>query len=544
MCYVDEQASVKNVTPLQLPKREYCNILIKYFEVNINQTWYVFDMDYLRSNIVDYIYDNPIGATTEKMCLLHLVLALGFLFAEGAKSDIIDELERYSVNSESFFQSGYSLMKLSIDDGKFWMIEANFLIYFYYQSTYKRSSSWLTLGNAIRNAQALGLHRKNINESFKDNSYINHRRKLWLSLFVCDRISSILSGRPLIINDYDWDDFESDYLNDPNCKIEQKHRLKGLFEVGKSAKVNGKIVHSLYYEEMMKTSEAEKLTTELNLLISQLPEDLRTSNILKVDDEAKTESGVGSEAKLFELQNSSKWSDDYVVLLVHQSHLYGRMLLGKTFLVNIAFKNTDSKRCNDSFWKRIKEMNAMQNFLTSSIQASVLTIKLTFHYLKNHKYPRVESYTTVHCCFMASLILGLSILHRRIDVDYSDSYSISFLREMLNVGTYITKYYGRLSPVSEKFSDILTKMKCSIEKTFETVDDSNELFLEFDNPITSTQNNEAKSTKNATVDMNIETYIEELFGDPIPDFHGDLSITDTDISEHSLQNPLHFLNEY
>ncbi|KAK6455938.1 fungal-specific transcription factor domain-containing protein [Scheffersomyces xylosifermentans] len=546
ICCIDDQVSVKNVTPLQLPKREHCDILIKHFEVNINQTWYVFDMDYFRLHVVDYIYDNPIGATTDKMCLLHLVLALGLLFAEGAKSEVINELVRYSINSEAFFQSGYSLMKWAIYDGKFWMIEANFLIYFYYQSIYKRSSSWLTLGNAIRNAQALGLHRKSINESFKNYSYVNHRRKLWLSLFVCDRISSILSGRPLIINDYDWDDFRGDYLNDPTCKHEQKHFLKGLFEVGKSAKVNGKIVHSLYYEEMMKTSEAEKLTTELNSLCSQLPEDLRTSNILNTEDENSSGSNLEQRAGPLELSDSSVWSDDYVVLLVHQSHLYGTMLLGKPFLVNIAFKKVESNVCNDSFWKRIKEMNAMSNFLTSSIRASVLTLQLTYHYLKNHRYPRVESYTTVHCCFMASLILGLSILHRRIDVEYSDDYSISFLREMLNVGTYITKYYGRLSPVSAKFSDILSKMIFSMDKTFKTVNDGGINFGDgMEKTLTSTRINMESPINNSKADVNIETYIEDLFRDPNIDLNEDiLSSTQTYTGEDAIQSSLHFLNQY
>ncbi len=56
-------------------------------------------------------------------------------------------------------------MRTSVYDGRLWMVEANFLRYLYYQSTCKRSSSWVHLGIAIRLAQALGLHSKTIKKN-------------------------------------------------------------------------------------------------------------------------------------------------------------------------------------------------------------------------------------------------------------------------------------------------------------------------------------------------------------------------------------------
>lgn len=83
---IDEPGKIKNGIPVQLPKREHCNILVKFFESNVNSTWYVFNMRYFKEYIVDYIYDNPIRARPEKLVLLHLVLALGLLYAETSKS--------------------------------------------------------------------------------------------------------------------------------------------------------------------------------------------------------------------------------------------------------------------------------------------------------------------------------------------------------------------------------------------------------------------------------------------------------------------------
>ena len=68
--------------------------------------------------------------------------------------------------------------------GELWITEAFALAFCYYTSKQQRNSAWLMLGMAIRNAQALGLHRKFINESFRDHNYRTHRRRLFKS-YIC-----------------------------------------------------------------------------------------------------------------------------------------------------------------------------------------------------------------------------------------------------------------------------------------------------------------------------------------------------------------------
>lgn len=130
--------------PVQLPRGDMCNILVQVFKENINDTHYIFDMKYFKDNIIDKIYDNPISSEESCILLLHLVLAIGAFYAEISPSSPITDLN--VVSSAGFFDSSLSIMRSSVYDGSLWLVEANFIRYFYYQSCCKPSSSWMHLG--------------------------------------------------------------------------------------------------------------------------------------------------------------------------------------------------------------------------------------------------------------------------------------------------------------------------------------------------------------------------------------------------------------
>ena len=77
-------------------------------------------MRYL-NNMMDEIYSNPILASTKKLCLLHLVFAIGVLFVEYSP-----EMEFDLPPLIRFLESAEELMRNNIYDGKLWMVEANF----------------------------------------------------------------------------------------------------------------------------------------------------------------------------------------------------------------------------------------------------------------------------------------------------------------------------------------------------------------------------------------------------------------------------------
>lgn len=419
---VDRPCTIGTCIPIQLPRKDLTDNLIKLFDDNINQTFYVFNLNFFNKEIVDFIYENPLRAKPEKLALLYLVLALGLLFKElSFGSSLFDSLP---VSSENFFNSGYSYMKDIIDDGQLWLTEAYFLIYFYYQTTSKRSTSWLTLGTAIRNAQALGLHRKSINESFKNPEYVLHRRKLWRSLYICDRISSIFLGRPLQISHNDWDEFD---LTEPLETVD--YETLYLAEISKVAKINGDIVQNFYMNGILGKENADSLSSDLKSWSLNLRKDLQIDLLLS-------------------LKIKMNCMDPYTILLMHLVQMYGIFLLSKPFFLYVIKLKSPPQAKTLSFYK-------------SCIKSSVISIQLISFYLSKNPN-RVELYTTINCCFMAALVIGLSIIHAETNDENCD-YSTSFLMRCLIKANKILSFYGTFSDTSERFNTIVRYMMEAID---------------------------------------------------------------------------------
>lgn len=436
MSIVDQPGKLLSGIAIQLPTMEECDILVQVFEENINHTFYVFDSNYLRHEIVDCIYKAPNRAPNNKLALLHLVLALGSLFAEICPDYSIKELD-YN-DSAAYFESGSTLIRNSEDSGGLWVSEAYFLIYFYYQSTCKRSTSWLMLNMAIKNAQALGLHRRFINESFKDMGYVNHRRRLWQSLYICDRISSILLGRPLSIGDYDWDDVGTSAPQGP-LRNNDDFRAICQMESAKIAKINGKIVENFYGEGKINTNRARKLAIELKKWSVNLRSEIQIDRLLTWDETLSKDMY-------------------YPLLLTHLSQLYGIVLLSRPFFMYSSFQKQQATE---------KVELTLTNFRNACIKASILTIKFIDYFLA--KCPmRMELFTTINCCFNSALILGLQIMHEKVNEAQGKNteYNLVLLMETLDKARNTLSSYGPMSATSARFSDIIGNMQSSLKGKF------------------------------------------------------------------------------
>ena len=404
---IDGGSHIKNGKVLQLPTKEDAMTLVNIFDTNINQTWYIYNRLWLLGKLNE-AYKDPLRVSSERMAAFHFIFALGLLFAEELNLPIA---ELMGVKSEEFFKSGFELIKNILDDGRVWMTETNLLMYFYYQSTSKRSLSWMLLGNAIRNAQALGLHRKAVNESFSSHDYVIHRRKLWKTLYTCDRISSILLGRPLTINDYDWDDIpQGSTCHDENTKI---------------AKILGNIVQNFYQNGTVNILQAEKIAIELKKWSINLPSEIQIDKIL----------------------------DNYSILFLHILQLYGIMLLGRLFFMYLLFKRNQD----------IKQEKVLKNFCGATTKAAVLTIQVIHIYIQ-HNQKRVELYVTVNCCLKAALIIGLTILHRQTNPDYEqDEFSIDSLLQQLYIARSILYFYSSTSPIADRFHSIVSRLVHAVQ---------------------------------------------------------------------------------
>ena len=150
---------------------------------------------------MDKVYENQTVIWCKKVeCYCTLFWLLGQLTRTLVK-------ETHGQKRGTFFESGRLILRDLVEDSAMWCVLCHYLQFHYYESILKKSTALVHLSAAINYAQSLGLHRNFVNEQFsKLTAEYEYRRKLFRSLYISDRISSVFIGRPLIINDYDWDD--------------------------------------------------------------------------------------------------------------------------------------------------------------------------------------------------------------------------------------------------------------------------------------------------------------------------------------------------
>ena len=106
---IDGVSHVRPCKVLQMPKKEYALLLLNLFEANMNQTWYIYNREWLNDKFVKVI-DDPLNVAPERMAAFHLIFSLGLLFAEKSKNGIV---EKSGAHSSQFFESGFDLIRLN-----------------------------------------------------------------------------------------------------------------------------------------------------------------------------------------------------------------------------------------------------------------------------------------------------------------------------------------------------------------------------------------------------------------------------------------------
>lgn len=429
---MDEPSEPKSRVQVSLPKREVCDILVNFFEKNINDAFYIFDMKHFEHHIVDLAYSEPLLTDTSKLCLLHFVFSIGAFYAEASPNP----MKKHNVRHSAYFDSALEMMRGSVYDGGLWMVEANLLRHFYYQTNCQRSSAWIHLGTAIRHAQGLGLHRKIINEKFKNLSYVMHRRRLWRTLFIVDRIYSIVLGRPLAISNYDWDDSELQELSDD---INENFRIRCQFQLSKISQINSKIVENIYRDGVINIKHTRALAIELKSWSSNIPSDLDISNTLKED--------------LISHDNSN----NYVLMQVHLAQLYGIMLLFRPFLIHVLLR-----KLQPGTYGELKNDSLLLYFCKACIKSSFLCVWLISFYVEK-KSDRIELFSMSNCCLFASAILSLTLLEQRLqshpDYDY-----IRVLTDTLQAASNLLHNDGMFNLNSERWAENVDNMVAAIPK--------------------------------------------------------------------------------
>ncbi|KAK6197357.1 uncharacterized protein RJT21DRAFT_123160 [Scheffersomyces amazonensis] len=422
----------------QLPKFEDAKMYVEYFKRNINDSFFVFNMHEFNQDYLNMIYNHdeliPDDEKKRKLIILYLVLAIGSLYSHYSQY-ILD-----SPRSQALFDNAIYLLQDTVQDSELWVVIANYLIFHYYQGVLKKSTAWIHLNLAIKFAQSLGMHRMFVNDQFNYKSEDSeYKKKLFRSLYASDRMSSIFIGRPLSVNDYDYDD---PILTSPNANFAMAgldFNSKCQIELTRICHIVGKIVANFYQGRIIDIHKAKKLAIELKIWSMNLDEQLSINNIFNADTS---------------INNNENHQNTHILLLVHLMQLWAIMLLSRPyFMFEAAAKLNPSSPGSST----LKNRKLSIQFYKAAVKASILAIKLVNYYM-NTAYKQIirrECYAIITCCFYGSLVLGIAVLHGGFA---DDDHSEMELIDTLKMASNMLHEFTPTNKGAERYEDIVNDL--------------------------------------------------------------------------------------
>ncbi|KAI5967892.1 hypothetical protein CANMA_002660 [Candida margitis] len=446
---VDKPLKLTAEVVMQLPAPDERDVYITQFKRNINDTFFVYDLDKFYSDIVDRVYSDPINVENEtKLVQLYFVLAIGATYFSFSNKDPQPTL------GAQYFESGLLILKSLVEDSEMWCVLAHYLQFHYYQSILKKSTAWIHLNLAIKFAQSLGLHRNFVNEQFSNlTDECEYRKRIFRSLYSSDRISSVFIGRPLAINDYDWDDPTRYKSSKTLISSSLNFNAKCQIELARISHLIGKIVANFYQNRIIDINRTKNLAVQLKLWSKDLDSLLSVENLFKPHEITHNEDGGNTQ----------------IVLMMHLLQLFAIMLLCRPFFLYDAVSQV-----NATFPKTItlKDKSSSRQFIHAATKASILAVKLMNHYINTSfkEVKRMECYIIITCCFYSSIFIGISILNGGYQFDDDDDegqgdgdgdgeegggrYTETEMMNLLRNAVYILNHYSTCNKGAERYAEI------------------------------------------------------------------------------------------
>ncbi|KAK9459730.1 fungal-specific transcription factor domain-containing protein [Lipomyces oligophaga] len=449
--FIDGPTHTASIIPLQLPSRHLTNELIQAFDDNVQAFDYVFDMDQFRYQIAQ-TYRNPMGVPRHWLCLLHFTCALGAIFVSSKQeldTDKISLPNYHNLNDSSsspslpnsnlpkesgsrslidpalFFESGLGLMNDAAEDGELWVVQAYLLMCLYYQIICKRNASWIQLGVAIRFAQALGMHRKCVNMTFPKPQRLL-RQRLWRTLYIQDRFWSSSFGRPLAIDDCDWDDRDT-------TELEQLDRT--VVELSKLCEITGDICLLVYRPQSISSSTSQRLATRLREWSDGLPPDIQLSSLNLTPSDRSTSLNGDDSARRQMIRNQG-------LLRLHLTHLNSIILLTRPFFLLMVAKTPSEIPAQAKTVSRLS---------SACVLCAARSVDLVMTFFAQNQQP-IRSHLMTYFIFTAGIVLLLELFHqRRSEVE-------SYITRGIFLCIFILGHYGKIDPSAKRYRNILQEM--------------------------------------------------------------------------------------
>ncbi|ORY07858.1 hypothetical protein K493DRAFT_403602 [Basidiobolus meristosporus CBS 931.73] len=196
-------------------------------------------------------------------------------------------LNKENLDAEGFFKKARTLLDQAYDVSSIENVQGLVLMSIYFHISQGGMKSWMYSGMAIRMAEDLGLHRDpdiwNIKLTTAEKET---RKRTWWVCYLIDRFSSVCVGRPVSIDDQQFDTplpslTDDDLLTPNGVSPRTGLSLRPFHEVIKLHELIGRILSTMYIVRAPLTSNYQKFRTslidldsQLNVWLNSLPADL------------------------------------------------------------------------------------------------------------------------------------------------------------------------------------------------------------------------------------------------------------------------------
>ncbi|CAG8503132.1 9587_t:CDS:2 [Paraglomus occultum] len=195
--HVPDPDEIKSKRPIEiaLPSRELCDELVDVYFQAIHPCIPFVDKTYFMEKYKD-LENNP-----QILVLLFAIMSVAARHID--RPAVRLHPDEPSTAGDRFFYRAKELLSDDFDESNIITLQA-LLVMGMNQQGKKNSRSWLYTGLAIRMAQDMGLHRDSSKWNL-DARQAEIRKRLWWACFVSDRIVSAGLGRPVVIQEQDFD---------------------------------------------------------------------------------------------------------------------------------------------------------------------------------------------------------------------------------------------------------------------------------------------------------------------------------------------------
>ncbi|KAF4967221.1 hypothetical protein FSARC_5200 [Fusarium sarcochroum] len=235
-------------SPCVLPPKAIADELIRnYFDFGLSTSRFVHQPSFRESYEQLYGVNAGVGLDHGTLALIYMIMALGSHY-----SKVNNTWCGYSASVQFYDMAKLQLEKQS-SHSTFASLQARLLFTHYLLNHSRMHEAWSIFGIVVRQAQALGIHRRSTRPT---NNHIIHeyRKRLFWVIYINDRVLSSIFGRPCAIHDDDVDQEECTLANDEEITVSTCQPVSddtfcsaaALVHYARLARILGKILGEFY----------------------------------------------------------------------------------------------------------------------------------------------------------------------------------------------------------------------------------------------------------------------------------------------------------